>query len=87
VSGSGGAGAAYLSANPNAGFGAPRVGHIDFDLSVGTVIPRGRIHAVPVPRTLVDIEPAWRGSIYFVYSDELVIVDPSDMRIVAVVPV
>lgn len=67
--------------------GAPRVSHVDFDLSVGTVIPRGRIHIVPVPRMLVDIEPAWRGFLYFIYEDELVIVDPSDMRIVAVVPV
>jgi Protein of unknown function (DUF1236) len=67
--------------------GAPRVSHVDFDLSVGTVIPRGHIHVVPVPRMLVDIEPAWRGFLYFVYEDELVIVDPNDMSIVAVVPV
>jgi hypothetical protein len=69
------------------GHGAPRVSHVDFDLAVGTVIPRGHIHIVPVPRMLVNIEPAWRGFLYFIYEDELVIVDPSDMRIVAVVPV
>jgi Protein of unknown function (DUF1236) len=67
--------------------GAPRVSHVDFNLAVGTVIPRGRIHVVPVPQTLVTIEPAWRGFLYFVYEDELVIVNPRDMRIVAVVPV
>lgn len=67
--------------------GAPRVSSVDFDLAVGTVIPRGHIHVVPVPRLLVDIEPAWRGFLYFIYQDELVIVDPNDMRIVAVVPV
>ena len=67
--------------------GAPRVSHVDFNLAVGTVIPRGRIHVVPVPQTLVSIEPAWRGFLYFVYEDELVIVNPRDMRIVAVVPV
>jgi hypothetical protein len=67
--------------------GAPRVSSVDFDLAVGTVIPRGHIHVVPVPRMLVDIEPAWRGFLYFIYQDELVIVDPNDMRIVAVVPV
>jgi hypothetical protein len=67
--------------------GAPRVSHVDFDLAVGTVIPRGHIHVVPVPRMLVDIEPAWRGFLYFIYEDELVIVDPNDLRIVAVVPV
>ena len=67
--------------------GAPRVSHVDFDLSVGTVIPRGRIHIVPVPRMLVDIQPAWRGFLYFIYEDELVVVDPRDLRIVAVLPV
>jgi hypothetical protein len=41
--------------------GAPRVSHVDFDVTVGTVIPRGKIHVVPVPETLVRIEPEWRG--------------------------
>jgi uncharacterized protein DUF1236 len=67
--------------------GAPRIGSVDFDVAVGTEIPRGRIHVVPVPEMLVDIQPAWRGFLYFIVRDELVIVDPNDMRIVAVVPV
>jgi hypothetical protein len=65
---------------------APRVGHVDFDVRVGTVIPRGRIHVVPVPQTLVRIEPRWRGFLYFVYEDEVVIVNPHNMHIVAIVP-
>jgi uncharacterized protein DUF1236 len=68
------------------GHGAPRVAHVDFDVTVGTVIPRGRVHVVAVPEMLVRIEPAWRGFLYFVYEDEVVIVDPNDMKIVAVVP-
>jgi hypothetical protein len=68
------------------GHNAPRVGHVDFDVRVGTVIPRGRIHVVPVPETLVRIEPRWRGFLYFVYEDEVVIVNPHNMHIVAVVP-
>ena len=67
------------------GRGAPRVGNVNFDVTVGTVIPRDSIHVVPVPGTLVRIEPAWRGFLYFVYQDEVVIVGPRDMRIVAVV--
>jgi Protein of unknown function (DUF1236) len=66
--------------------GAPRVSHVDFDVTVGTVVPRERIHVVPVPQTLVRIEPEWRGFLYFVYEDEVVIVSPDDMKIVAVVP-
>ena len=67
--------------------GAPRVGSVDFDVAVGTSIPRGRIQIIPVPETLVQIEPEWRGFLYFIVRDELVIVNPEDMRIVAVVPV
>lgn len=66
---------------------APKVDHVDFNLSVGTVVPRDRIHVVPVPESLVRIEPRWRGYLYFVYEDEIVIVNPHDMRIVAVVTV
>ncbi len=66
--------------------GAPRVSHVDFDVTVGTVVPRSGIRKVPVPETLVRIEPEWRGFLYFVYEDEVVIVNPNDMRIVAVVP-
>jgi hypothetical protein len=67
--------------------GAPRVGHVDFDVSVGTTIPRGRVHIVPIPETLVQIDPGWSGFLYFVYEDEVVIVDPNDMTIVAILPV
>jgi hypothetical protein len=66
--------------------GAPRIGNVNFDVAVGTVIPRDSIRIVPVPETLVRIEPRWRGFLYFVYEDEVIIVNPRDMRIVAVVP-
>ena len=67
--------------------GAPRVGHVDFDVRVGTRLPRGRIHLIRVPETLVQIDPEWQGFLYFVYEDEIVVVDPNDMEIVAVLPV
>lgn len=69
------------------GRGAPRVGSVDFDVTVGTMIPRGHLHMVRVPETLVRIDPGWRGFLYFVYNDEIIIVDPHDMRIVEVLPV
>ena len=67
--------------------GAPRVGHVDFDLHVGTLIPRRHIHVVPVPETLVRIDPQWEGFLYFIVRDDVVIVNPRNMRIVAVLPV
>lgn len=65
---------------------APRVGHVDFNIRVGTLVPRREIHVIPVPRTLAEIDPVWRGYLYFVVRDEVVIVNPRDMRIVAVLP-
>lgn len=69
------------------GRNAPRADHVDFDVRVGTVVPRGSIHVTAVPETLVRIEPQWRGYLYFVYEDEIVVVNPRDMHIVAVVAV
>jgi Protein of unknown function (DUF1236) len=69
---------------------APRLGHANFAVNVGTVIPRDEftsIHVVPVPEYLVRIEPRWRGLEYFIFSDEVVIVNPHNLRIVAIVPV
>lgn len=69
---------------------APRVSSVQFNVNVGTVIPRHEftsIRVVPVPEYLVRIEPRWRGLEYFVFRDEVVIVNPRDLRIVAIVPV
>jgi hypothetical protein len=52
---------------------------------VGTAVPR-RIKLAPVPSTIVEIQPAWRGYEYFLVGDEIVIVNPRTMEIVAVVP-
>ena len=59
--------------------------------SFSTTVMR-RFRPAPLSRrlrfsmTLVRIEPEWRGFLYFVYEDEVVIVSPDDMKIVAVVP-
>ena len=52
-----------------------------------TATTREHIHVVPVPETLVRIEPEWRGYMYFVYEDEIIVVNPRDYKIVAVLPV
>jgi Protein of unknown function (DUF1236) len=67
--------------------GAPKVDHVNFDVTVGAALPRTGVRIVPVPDTLVRIEPRWRGFRYFVYENEVVIVDPHDMKIVAVLMV
>jgi hypothetical protein len=63
---------------------APRVDRVDFDLAVGTAVPRS-VHFVSVPSTIVAIEPSWRGYDYFVVGEQIVIVDPRSMEIVAII--
>ena len=66
---------------------APRVsGGVNFDIKVGVVVPR-TIRIAPVPPTLVEIEPTWRGYMYFVSGDEIIVVEPNSLRIVAVLEV
>ncbi len=65
---------------------APRVGRVDFSVREGTVVPR-TVRMVEVPQVILDIHPQWHGYKYFIVNDELVIVEPADLRIVAVLPV
>jgi len=65
---------------------APHVAHVDFDVKVGTVVPREQVKLLPLPTTIVEIEPTWRGYEYFLVGDEIVVVDPATLRIVAVLP-
>jgi hypothetical protein len=68
------------------GSNAPRVSKVDFNISVGTVVPRS-VHVVTVPQTIVEIHPEWRGYDYFVYNDEIIIIEPGSMKIIAVIDV
>jgi hypothetical protein len=63
---------------------APRVSRADFDVSIGARVPR-TVRFVTVPRRIVEIEPAWRGFDYFMIGDEIVIVDPRSLEIVAII--
>lgn len=65
---------------------APKVTNVNFSLNVGTVVPR-TVSLVAVPETIVVIHPQWRGYRYFVVRDEIVIVEPDTLKIVAVLEV
>jgi hypothetical protein len=64
---------------------APRVSP-DFEVSVGARVPR-TVRFLAVPRTIVEIEPEWRGYSYFLVGDRMVIFNPRTMEIVAIVDV
>jgi hypothetical protein len=62
---------------------APRVSSPNFDISVGAQVPR-TVRFAALPRTIVEIEPEWRGFEYFMIGNQIVIVDPKTMEIVAI---
>lgn len=65
---------------------APKVSNVNFSINVGTVVPRS-VNIVAVPPTLIEYYPQWRGYRYFVVGDEIIIVEPRTLRIVAVLDV
>jgi Protein of unknown function (DUF1236) len=64
----------------------PRLGrNVNFDIRVGTRIPHS-VHYAVLPADIVRIVPQYRGYDYFLVEDEIVIVDPRTLEIVAVIP-
>ncbi len=62
------------------------INNVDFAVSVGTRVPRERVHLRTLPTQVVDIYPEWRGYEFFMVRDEIVVVDPNSLEIVAVLP-
>jgi hypothetical protein len=58
---------------------------VNFSISVGTAVPRS-IQLNALPADLVTIVPQYRGYSYFVVEEQIVIVEPSSVQIVAVIP-
>lgn len=58
---------------------------VNFNVSVGTVVPRTiTLHVLP-PR-VVEIYPVWRRYRFILVAGEIIIIDPDTYRIVAVLP-
>jgi hypothetical protein len=57
--------------------------NVNFSIAVGTRVPRTvSFHALPAE--IVEIHPAWRGYEFFLVRDEIIVVDPQTLEIVAV---
>jgi hypothetical protein len=64
----------------------PRLGsNVNFDVRVGTRVPQS-VHFVVLPEEIVRIIPQYRGFDYVLVGDEIVIIDPHTLEIVAVIP-
>lgn len=59
--------------------------HVNFSASVGTVVPRD-VQLSTLPADVVEIVPQYRGYSFVLVKDEIVIVEPSSYKIVAVLP-
>jgi len=57
--------------------------NVNFSISVGTRVPRD-IGFRPLPAEIVSIYPDWRGYEFFLVRDQIVVVDPRTLEIVAV---
>jgi hypothetical protein len=67
------------------GGNAPRVSSVNFPITVGTAVPAS-VRVVEVPTVLIEVHPEWRGYMYFVVGDEIIVVDRGN-RIIAVLAV
>ena len=67
---------------------APKVSRssINFNINVGTVVPRS-VKFVRVSPTIVEYYPAYSSYSYFVVDDEIIIVEPDTLKIVAIINV
>lgn len=63
----------------------PRVDDVDVSISVGTRLPP-RVSVRPLPPTVIEIVPQYRGYAYVLIGSQIVIVDPDTHEIVAVLP-
>lgn len=62
------------------------VTNVNFNISVGATVPR-TIELHPLPATIVEVYPQWRGYRFILVRDEIIIIEPGSYRIVAVIDV
>lgn len=56
--------------------------NINFSVSVGTRVPRD-VRFYPLPTEIVTVYPDWRGYEFFLVNDQIIVVNPRTMEIVA----
>jgi Protein of unknown function (DUF1236) len=58
--------------------------NVNFSISVGTAVPRS-VHVEVIPEDVVAVVPEYEGFDYVIVGDQILIIDPNDMTIVAVI--
>ena len=62
------------------------VTNVNFSISVGTRVPRN-VGFHPLPAEIVTIYPDWRGYEFFLVNNQIIVVNPRTLEIVAVLDV
>jgi hypothetical protein len=62
-----------------------RVNNANFSVAVGTAVPHD-VHVAVLPPDVVRVVPQYKGFEYIVVRDQLLIIDPDTMKIVAILP-
>ncbi len=57
--------------------------HLNISVRVGARVPRS-VHYYPLPAEVVDVYPDWHGYYFIMVGDQIVVIDPSDHEIVAI---
>ena len=64
----------------------PRATNVNFSISIGTHVPRSlRLYALPA--SVVEFYPAWRGYEFILVGNEILVIDPRTLEIVAILEV
>ena len=63
------------------------VTNVNFSISVGTRVPRSGVTFHPLPAEVVTVYPEWRGYEFILVRDQIVVIDPRTLEIVAVLDV
>jgi len=58
--------------------------NVNFSISIGTRVPRG-VSFHPLPAEVVTVYPEWRGYEFVLVGDQIVVIDPRTLEIVAVI--
>jgi hypothetical protein len=61
----------------------PRTAKVDFPISIGRHVPR-TLHLYRLPATVVEVYPAWRGYEFILVGNEILVINPRTLEIVAV---
>jgi outer membrane biosynthesis protein TonB len=73
-----------ISAVIGRGGGARLGANVNFNISVGTRVPRD-VHVEVLPEDIVAIVPEYRGFDYIVVGDQILIIDPESLEIVTII--